>query len=121
MANAWKIGDTTLPSPTSVSPEVTDLYGEETGRDEAGYNHLDLVRAGVRKWSLRFEMLTRQELETIKSALDPLGFSFTGFDGTGWVTVDSCYGKLTGQELAFYTGDETDESRWNCSLSIIEN
>ena len=121
MANAWKIGDTTLPSPTSVSPEVTDLYGEETGRDEAGFNHLDLIRAGVKKWTLRFEMLTRKELNDLEAALNPLGFQFTGFHSGNWVTVTSCYGNLTGQELAAFFGDGEEESYWNCQLAIIEN
>ena len=121
MSSAWKINSTTLPSPTSVSPEVTDLYGEETGRDEAGFNHLDLIRAGVKKWTLRFEMLTRKELNDLEAALNPLGFQFTGFHHDGWVTVTSCYGNLTGQELAAYFGDGEEESYWNCQLSIIEN
>ena len=121
MSSAWKINSTTLPSPTSVSPEVTDLYGEETGRDEAGFNHLDLIRAGVKKWTLRFEMLTRKELNDLEAALNPLGFQFTGFHSGNWVTVTSCYGNLTGQELVAYFGDGEEDSYWNCQLSIIEN
>lgn len=120
MSNNWQIGSYNLPSPTSVTPEKNVLYSEETGRDEAGVTHLDLVRESVFKWNLKYEMLTLEELNNLEAALDPLGFQFTGFHNGGWVTVPLCYGNLTGKEMIVYYGDGGEESYWNCQLAIIE-
>lgn len=117
----WKINDVVLPSPTDIQPEINDLYSEETGRDEAGVNHIDLVRAGVRKWNLTFEMITLGQLKAIEDAVDAKGFGFTGFKAGGWVTVDNCHGKLSGQKLLAYFGDGDDDSFWGCQLAVVEN
>lgn len=113
---SYKINNTTMPDYTSISPEVHDLYGEGTGRDEAGINHLELIRAGTRKWKIKHEMLTNDEIETLVNALDPLGFSMTGYHPLG-NSASSCYGTIT---ISFRSIDG-DGYRWDADVSIIEN
>lgn len=117
----YKINGKLMPGDiTSFEPESNHLYGENTGRDEAGYNHLDLVRADVRKWSIKHEMLTRGELDRLKKACNPLGFDFEGLSSAGYVTA-FCYANITGESCRYYEDDTPDGSRWDCNVSIVEN
>lgn len=117
----YKINNVMMPkSITAFMPESNNLYGKNTGRDEAGFNHLDLIRANVRKWVVKHEMLTRGELDTIKSALNPLGFDFTGLSSAGVVTAN-CYANVTGESCRYYENDSEEGSRWDVQISIIEN
>lgn len=117
----YRINGVMMPrSITEFSPEANNLYGENTGRDEAGYNHLDLIRANVRKWSIKHEMITRGELNTIKKALNPLGFSFTGLSSEGVVTAN-CYATVTSETCRVYRDDTLNGSYWDVQISVIEN
>ena len=74
----YKINGTEVhPSPTSLHVEWNNLYGENTGRDESGVTHLELIRARVRKVAIKHEMLTFEEKEAIEGLLNPRGFQFT--------------------------------------------
>lgn len=116
----YKIDGATMPAPTEFSFESNDLYGSNTGRDEAGVNHLDLIRSGIRKWKIKHQMLTRAEVDKIKKALNPLGFDFTGMHTDGIVTCN-CYGTISSMTCAWYEDDTPDGSRWNLEFSVIEN
>lgn len=115
----YKIDGVEMPVATDFEPETNDLYGDNTGRDEAGYNHLDLIRPNVRKWKIKHENLTLAELNQIKEALNPLGFNFTGLH-TGGVVTCNCYGNIKGIKCVYY-GDDENDSRWDANVSIIEN
>lgn len=110
---SYKINGVTMPQGiTEYNTETNDLYSENTGRDEAGYNHLDLIRAGVRKWKIKHTMLTKTEKEQIVSSLDPLGFSFVSPDGE----IANCYATISSMQRVIGSVE-----RWNVELSIIEN
>lgn len=115
----YKINGVLMPSFTSFQPESNNLYGENTGRDEAGYNHLDLIRANVRKWKIKHEFITRAELDKIKSACGAGTFNFTGLCSEGVVTAE-CYAKISGEECKTYDNDGPDGSLWSCEVSIVE-
>lgn len=117
----YKINGEDMPlNITEFSPEVNHLYGEATGRDEAGYNHLELIRANVRKWKITHEMLTRAEVDQIVGALNPLGFDFVGMHSSGYVSAN-CYGNITDMACTAFQDDSPTGSYWTLSLSIVEN
>ena len=50
--------------------EYNDLDSDETGRDESGVMHRIVLRHGVRKLSLSYESLTREEYLYMRSLFD---------------------------------------------------
>lgn len=50
--------------------EYNDLDSEETGRDESGVMHRIVLRHGVRKFSLSYDSLTREEYLYMRSLFD---------------------------------------------------
>lgn len=50
-----------------LSWEYSDLDSDETGRDEAGVMHRIVLREGVRKCTLQYESLTREEYQYMRS------------------------------------------------------
>lgn len=115
----YKINGVQMPSLTSFEPESNNLYGKNTGRDEAGCNHLDLIRANVRKWKIKHEFITRGELDKIKRACGAGSFQFTGLCSEGVVTAE-CYAKISGEKCLVYEDDTPSGSRWSCDVSIVE-
>ena len=47
--------------------EYSDLDSEDTGRDESGFMHRIVVREGVRKCTLQYESLTRDDYLYMRS------------------------------------------------------
>ena len=99
-----------MPSHLPFEAEITNLYGENTGRDEAGLNRLDLIRSGVRKYQIMHMQMTATERAKIKGALNPRGFN---------VTID-------GATFSAYAGGIKETvnpsgNRWDISFSIVEN
>lgn len=50
--------------------EYTDLDSDETGRDESGVMHRLVLRHGVRKFSLVYDSLTREEYLYMRSLFE---------------------------------------------------
>ena len=50
--------------------EYNDLDSDETGRDESGYMHRIVLRSGVRKISLNYGSLTREDYLYMRSLFD---------------------------------------------------
>lgn len=115
----YKINGVKMPPFTSYEPESNHLYGENTGRDEAGYNHLDLIRANVRKWKIKHEFITRGELDQIKRACGAGSFQFRGLSSEGLVNA-TCYGTISAEKCLWWEDDSADGSRWACDVSIVE-
>ncbi len=116
----YKINGVIMPPFETIEPETNDLYGENTGRDEAGYNHLDLVRPNVRKWKITHRMITRGELDQIRDALNPSGFNVTAPHTSGMETAN-CYGKISGIKINLYEDNTPEGSFWDCTVTLIEN
>lgn len=53
-----------------VECEYNDLDSDETGRDESGVMHRIVLRRGVKKWSLTYDTLTREEYLYMRSLFD---------------------------------------------------
>ena len=116
----YKINGVVMPPFDEIEPETHNLYGSNTGRDESGYNHLDLIRPNIRKWKIKHRMLTRRQIDEIKNALNPLGFTATVPHTNGMVTA-TCYGNITEITLVHYEDDTPNGSFWDCVVTIIEN
>ena len=50
--------------------EYNDLDSEETGRDESGVMHRIVLRHGIRKFSISYDSLTREEYLYMRSLFD---------------------------------------------------
>lgn len=115
---SYKIDNVTMPlGITSFTPEIHNLYGEGTGRDEAGINHLELIRAGTRKWQIKHSFLTSQEMETLVNALKPKGFSVEAYHPLG-NQASSCYGTA---QVSMSAKPGSLEIYWDVDVSLIEN
>ncbi len=55
-----------------------DLDDGESGRDEKGYMHRNILRRGVKKWQFLYSTLTQEEYRYMRSVLSSGGtFSFS--------------------------------------------
>lgn len=116
----YKINGVTMPPIVDFSYKPNNLYGENTGRDESGDMHLDLIKAGLHKWTIKHHMITRGELDQLEQALDPLGFTFTGFTAGGMVSRQ-CYGTMAGDPTCiFYEDDSPAGSWWACTVTFTQ-
>ena len=106
----YSINGVQMPSMMPLENEDTNLYGENTGRNELGVNHLDLIRPNVRKYQISHRQMTATERSRIKNALNPKGFTVT-IDGATF----SAYASGV-KEVVNALGD-----RWDISFSIVEN
>ena len=62
-------GTPVLVPDAGLEMEYTDLDGAETGRDESGVMHRILLRSGVRKFTIHYASLTREEYRYMQSLL----------------------------------------------------
>ena len=60
-------GAPVLAPDAGLEMEYTDLDGAESGRDESGVMHRFLLRSGVRKLTLQYQSLTREEYRYMQS------------------------------------------------------
>lgn len=76
LTELYKIdGKPMIPPDADVQMSFEDLDGAQSGRDEAGFMHRDLVRRKVGVWEFSYSHLTRQEYAYMMSIL-PTGDSF---------------------------------------------
>ena len=67
-----------------VGIAFTDLDGDDTGRDESGYMHRDVLRERVRTWSFSYAILSHEEYQYIMSLFSgkpTFTFKHRGLDG----------------------------------------
>lgn len=102
-----------MPAATEFELSPTSLYSENTGRNEIGVNHLDLIRPWVRKYSVTHEMLTSAEVDQIVAQLNPRGYSCT-FEGSTFTAVTGSYAKSK-------QGITSQGIRWKLSFTVTEN
>ncbi|MDI9490278.1 MAG: hypothetical protein QM211_02830 [Bacillota bacterium] len=116
----YKINGVKMPSCEFEGMESNHLYGPNTGRDETGRMHLDLIRADVRKWAFLHKGITRQQLDDIKKACGALAISAEVPTSLGYETV-GCYANVTDIKMSIAndylipTG-----SIWQCKVTLIE-
>ncbi len=67
-----------------VEISFSDLDGEDSGRDEAGFMHRTVLRERVRTWSFSYAVLTAEEyryLDALFRGKPTFTFAFRGLDG----------------------------------------
>lgn len=116
----YAINGRQMPAPVSFDPEVNALYGENTGRDESGMNHLDLIRGRVHKWQIKHTMLTEDQMRSIVEALDPKGFNFTGMSTLGQVSCSAYAASINATAKTSNIGPGGSHY-WDLSFNVIEN
>lgn len=114
------IGGVDMPAPSKYDVTLQDLDAPSSGRTETGHMNRKRVRANVAKISLGWTNLTKQELETIVSAISPASFSvgyyFGGYRTANMYAGDrSCKLKLIKSESGTIT-----EERWDLSFNLVE-
>lgn len=63
-------------TPDSVSVSYTDLYSNDSGRDESGFMHLVVLREKVEVWSFEYTFLTQDEKDYMEELFDVAGPTF---------------------------------------------
>lgn len=86
-------GKPMLAPDAGVGFSYEDLDSDESGRDESGYMHRDVVRYKVGSWSIRYANLTQGEKNYMEGLFpDAPEFDFTRPDRlTGEPVTTSCY------------------------------
>lgn len=67
-----------------VEISFSDLDGEDSGRDEAGFMHRTVLRERVRTWGFSYAVLTAEEyryLDSLFQGKHTFTFAFRGLDG----------------------------------------
>lgn len=77
----WKVNGTNIPQPQSVSIEHTNVAGPDSGRAENGVMTITWVRRDVRKVSMKWKVLTGDEVTQIRNLMQGKEYTFTYWDG----------------------------------------
>lgn len=95
LTDLFKVNDKSLFAPDAdVAVSYSDLDGDDTGRDEAGYMHRIVVRYKVGTWSFEYASITEEELAYMESLFgETPDFDFTRPDrlNSGGMVVTKAY------------------------------
>ena len=115
------IGGVALPKTSSYKVTSSDLDGENTTRDEAGYIQRDRIRAGVRRIDATWN-ISKAAYQAIAAAVAPARFSVTFFDpASASMQTAYMYAGDRGGDLVVHLDEAHPEnSRWELSVSLVE-
>lgn len=114
----WKVGNTNIYVPsTPCKIEHSNITGSSTGRDEAGYMHIDWVRRDVRKVYLTYKAMTGTELDWIMGLMQGKEFSFTFLEDSATYTMNAYVGECNYESYSYGIGDKVYT---NVSINVIE-
>lgn len=90
----FKVANNAMLAPDEdVEIKKTDLDASDTGRDESGVMHRQIVRHRVRTWAFTYSHLTAEEymyMESLFEGLDQFEFTFPNPDGTSSMCIAYC-------------------------------
>ena len=79
-----------------VQMTFSDLDDGESGRDETGYMHRNILRRGVKKWQFLYSALSQEEYRYMRAVLSGSGtFSFSYPDPDEPTKTKSCNAYLS--------------------------
>ena len=113
----FKVNNTDLPAPKSVTYSQNKLWSQNTGRLDNGYFVGDLI--GIKKkYEVTFPPLTPSQLTTVRTAvnLDFADVQITNAEG-GTDTVTAYFGDLNVESYSWHNGINY---AINAKVSIIE-
>ena len=120
MGYYYNVNGAQMPSPVSIEPAREDLDSDASGRGEDGYMIRTVIRSEVRNMAVKHEMLTKAELQTILSALQPKSITFTYSDG-GTPVTKTGYAQKKTYPSRYYEDDTATGSYWDLSFEFVEN
>lgn len=89
-------GKVLLTPDAGVQMTFSDLDDGESGRDEKGYMHRNILRRGVKKWQFLYSALTQEEYSYMRAVLSGGGtFSFSYPDPDAPTETRSCTAYLS--------------------------
>jgi hypothetical protein len=106
----------TMPPAVSFKSSEMDLYTDDTGRDQLGYMHFEVVRLDINKFTGEWKMLTDEELNKIKDAIRRPPFQ-VAFPTSRGPTTATMYRGDRNMELPVY---DEGNLRWNLTVDFIE-
>lgn len=94
LSELFKIaGKPVVPPDQDVEMSCADLDSGDSGRDESGVMHRQVVRFRVKTWSFTYTFLTEEEYRYMESLFDGLGefeFTYPKPDGTAGTCTAYC-------------------------------
>lgn len=108
-----KSGSTVLPAPTQIAVSDEIIWTSDTGRTLSGTMVGDVV-AEKKNLKIKWEYLTEEDVNIIKSRLIAGFFPFTFHDDGIDFTIDAYRGTITKEQL----GDIGDGKFWYRSVSV---
>lgn len=119
--NLFKINGVPLYAPDQdMEMSFEDIDSADTGRDQAGYMHREVVRYDVGKWMFSYASLTKAEYKYMESIFPRSGsFEFThpSLDDPDVLETTSCYRS----KRSFVWRSAKDGKYKNYKFDIIEN
>lgn len=109
-----------MPPPSHYSIQLSDLSGSGATRSLNGVLHTDVIRAGVVKIFVEWELIDYQKLTLICNNIASASFSVSYFDGSNTLKQITAYaGDKTLDSVCINPNNLTD-NRWNLKFNIIE-
>jgi hypothetical protein len=116
----WMVGSNEIyiPStPCKISHE--NIAGPSSGRDAAGYMHIDWVRRDVRKVTIAYNFITDTELRYVMSLMQGQEFTFT-FRDQGLTQSMQAYAAQSSYESYSYSSFYNEGVYTNFTINVIE-
>lgn len=112
------VGSTHIYIPASPCKiEHSNITGPSTGRDEAGYMHIDWRRRDVRKVFLVYRAITGTELNWLMGLMQGKEFQFTFLEDSATYTMNAYVGECSYESYSYAMGDKVYT---NFSINVIE-
>lgn len=94
LTNLFQIDGKSLYAPDcDIEPSYSDLDSSDSGRDEAGYMHREVVREKVGTWSFQYPLLDKEDyhyLRTLLQGKPSFAFGYLDEDGIRHTTTAYC-------------------------------
>ena len=120
LTSLYQVNGHQLYAPDSPMEEsYEDIDSADTGRDQAGYMHREVVRYSVGKWMFVYQSLTKAEYEYMESIFPREGaFQFTHPSANNHAVTEttSCY-----RSKRSFQWEGVDGKYKNYKFDIIEN
>lgn len=107
-----------LYDPSECAEEEDSLADENSGRNDAGVMEIFFIRTSIKKWSLKYAVMTAEEYRYTRDLLQAKTFSFTAPRAGEQIVVNAYCSKNSG-DACFYRS-ASDSLYKNMQFNIIE-
>lgn len=118
MVDFITIDGTTLPPPTTMDIQMSDLDSPDTTRNELGVLQRDRIRRNVYKVELSFDNRRSPDIQLIESVLINTKLNVTFPSQTGRITKQMYVGDR--KKSFVLNHNNLDDVRWSISFNLIE-